>query len=242
MREPVRPRSWWPDLILFAGFVVLTWALYRGHLLALDVRVAAWADDHRPPALDILLQVLNYLGQGGKVLTPVALILAVLVARRRRSVRPLLVFAMAFALTFVTIGPLKIWLDRAAPHFTGPNPEILFNPAASGTLAMSYPSGHVANALVWYAAIAMLLNALLRAYGRTPLSPRAQSALRVLPPVIVFCTTTWLAYHWLTDSVAGLLLGLILARILARVPWDAVALPHLPRGFERPAALTATGR
>lgn len=234
---PVRPRGWWFDLLLLAGFVALTAALAGGHLLAVDERVADWAGDHRPTPLYWVLRVLNYLGQGGQVLMPVAILLAGLVAWRRRSVRPLLVFAAGFVLTAVTIGPLKIWLDRAAPAFKGPDSLVLFNPHASGSLAMSYPSGHVANALVWYGVIALLLGALLRALDRPPLPARAHAALRVLPPAIVFCTTTWLAFHWITDSVAGLLLGLILTRLLARIPWDAIPLPRLPRGLDGPAGL-----
>jgi len=235
-------RGWLPwvvDLALLAGFAALTVALARGHLLPLDERVAEWAGEHRPTPLYVLLRILNYLGQGGQVLMPVALLLAALVARRRRSIRPLLVFAGVFVLTYVTIGPLKIWLDRAAPAFAGPDRLVLFNPHAAGIEAMSYPSGHVANALAWYGVIAVLLNGLLRSLDRPVLSPRAYLALRVLPPAIVFCTTTWLAFHWITDSVAGLLLGLILTRLLARIPWDTIPLPGLPRGIDRPAGLQA---
>lgn len=235
--RPVRSRSWWTDLALLAAFAVLTVALARGHLLTLDERVAHWADANRPTPLYVLLRVLNYLGQGGQVLMPVTLLLAALVTWRRRSIRPLLVFAAGFVLTYVTIGPLKIWLDRAAPGFDGPDRVILFNPAAAGPLSMSYPSGHVANALAWYGLIAVLLDALLRAQDRPALSSRAYAALRILPPAVVFVTTTWLAFHWITDSVAGLLLGLILTRLLARVPWDALPLPALPRGLDRPAGL-----
>jgi membrane-associated phospholipid phosphatase len=170
---------------------------------------------------------------------PVAIVLSALVAYRRRSVRPLLVFAAVFVLAYLTIGPLKIWLDRAAPAFPGPDRLALFNPHASGLAAMSYPSGHVANALAWYGVIAVLLNALLRSLDRPVLSARAYTALRVLPPAIVFCTTTWLAFHWITDSVAGLLLGLLLTRLLTRIRWDDIPLPRLPRGLDRPAGLSA---
>lgn len=214
-RTDQRVRPWWPDVLLLAGFAALTVALARGHLLATDVAVADWADAHRPAPLYWILRVFNYLGQGGQVLMPLAIILAGLAARRLRSIRPLLLFAGGFVLTYVTIGPLKFWLDRAAPHFGGADREILFNPAASGDLAMSYPSGHVANAIVWYFVIVTLLNLVLR----RPLSVRATLVLRVAPPAIVFLTTTYLAFHWITDSVAGLLLGLVLERIMARVPW-----------------------
>jgi membrane-associated phospholipid phosphatase len=223
--------GWWFDVVLLAAFGALTYALARGHLLALDQQVADWADQHRPAALYWLARVLNYLGQGGQVLMPVAIVLAVILAVRRRSVRPLVVFAAAFVLTYVTIGPLKIWLQRAAPHFTGPDRAELFNPAAVGSLGMSYPSGHVANALVWYGVIALLLGALVT------VPPGVRLAVRTVPPVIVFCTTTYLAFHWLTDSIAGLFLGLILTRLMARVRWDRVPLPHLPNGWNRPATL-----
>jgi hypothetical protein len=73
---PVRPRGWWFDLLLLAGFVALTVALARGHLLTLHERVADWAVDHRPTPLYWALRVLNYLGQGGQVLMPIALLLA----------------------------------------------------------------------------------------------------------------------------------------------------------------------
>src|SRR4051812_3042307 len=118
---PVRPRGWWFDLALLAGFAALTVALARGHLLTVDERVADWVDEHRPTPFYVLLRVFNYLGQGGQVLMPVAILLAAAVAWRMRSIRPLLVFLAAFALTYVTIGPLKVWLDRAAPAFDGPD-------------------------------------------------------------------------------------------------------------------------
>jgi membrane-associated phospholipid phosphatase len=230
----VRARTvpgWWFDAVLLAAFAALTFALARGHLLGLDRQVADWADQHRPGVLYWPARVLNYLGQGGQVLMPVAGILGVILVVRRRSVRPLLVLAAAFVLTYVTIGPLKIWLQRAAPHFTGPDRAELFNPAAVGPLGTSYPSGHVANALVWYGVIALLLGALVA------VPPRVHLAIRLAPPVIVFCTTTYLSFHWLTDSVAGLFLGLILTRLMARVAWDSVWLPRLPNGWNGPARL-----
>ncbi|MEV6600581.1 phosphatase PAP2 family protein [Actinoplanes sp. NPDC051346] len=223
----MRVRNWWVELVLLAGFVLLTVALARGHLLALDVAVADWAAEHRPAPLDLTLRVFNYLGQGGQVLMPVAIALAGWAALRLRSVRPLLVFVAAFVLMYLTIGPLKIWLDRAAPAFVGPNREILFNPDASGRYAMSYPSGHLANTVVWYFVIGFLLALVLR----KPLSRRVYLVLRVVPPAIVFVTTTYTGFHWITDSVAGLLLGLVLGRVLARVPWGIE-----PRSTPRPAS------
>ncbi|MGK5679534.1 phosphatase PAP2 family protein [Actinoplanes sp. URMC 104] len=233
---PVK-RSWWLDAVLMAAFVALTVALIRGHLLSLDERVADWALTHQPRVPYWTARVLNYLGQGGQVLMPLSLLLTGLLAWRTRSVRAVFPFAAAFLITYLTIGPLKIWADRAAPRFEGPERVVMHNPYAEGAYAMSYPSGHLGNSLVWYAVLAMLTAALLR----RPLSRRETYAIRVLPVAIVFVTTVYTGFHWLTDSVAGLLLGVVLARLVERIPFDRVPLPAL-RGWERPAGLTPSDR
>jgi membrane-associated phospholipid phosphatase len=228
-----RPKTWWPDLASLAAFVALTALLAAGHLLSFDAAVAEWSDAHRPAPLYWVARVLNYLGQGGQVLMPVSVLLAGILAWRRRSVRPVLLFAGAFVLTYLTIGPLKILFMRAAPASELADRVELFNrDAPAGEYLLGYPSGHVANALIWYGVIAVLLVGL-----RGGLDPRVYAALRLAPPAVVFVTTTYLSYHWITDSVAGLFLGLVLTRLMARMPWDAVPLPRLPGGWERPAGL-----
>jgi membrane-associated phospholipid phosphatase len=66
-------------------------------------------------------------------------------------------------------------------------------------------------------------------------------AVRLGPPLIVFGTTIYTGFHWLTDSIAGVLLGLVLTRIMARIPWDTIPLPRL-NGWERSAGLSPTPR
>jgi hypothetical protein len=65
------------------------------------------------------------------------------------------------------------------------------------------------------------------------LTGRRIPAIRIVPPIVVFGTTTYLAFHWITDSVAGLFLGVVLTRLMARVPWETMPLPRL-MGWERP--------
>ncbi len=226
-------KSWWLDAVLLVAFVAITVALINGHLLGLDERVAHWSLTHQPAVPYWTARVLNYLGQGGQILSPLALLLTALLTWRTRSVRAVFPFVAAYVLTYLTIGPLKIWADRAAPRFEGPNPVIMHNPDAQGAYAMSYPSGHLGNSLVWYAVLAILIAALLH----RPLSRGETYALRVLPVAIVFCTTVYTGFHWLTDSIAGLLLGVVLARVLERIPFDRLPLPEL-RGWERPAGFT----
>lgn len=236
---PVRPAGWWYDALLLGGLVVITVALAAGHLFGLDRAVADWAADHRPPVAYWTAVVFNYLGQG----TPLTLLsagLGGLLAVRLRSLRPLLPPVVAFALTYFTIGPLKVWTARPAPSASVKEPYLppeqtlpLFQDELPLRFAQSYPSGHVANAIVWYGVLALLLAPLLRSFGRT-VPPRLVTVVRIVPPVVVLFTTTYLGWHWLTDSVAGLLLGLLLDRILHRTPWDDLPLPGRLRGWDRP--------
>ncbi|HLL69336.1 MAG TPA: phosphatase PAP2 family protein [Micromonosporaceae bacterium] len=240
--RPVRPAGWWPDAALLLGFVAVTVALVaRTSLLDLDTAVADWCDAHRPRAAYWIARSLNYLGQGGWLLSPLALAVAVLVGYRARSVRPVLPVIAAFLLTYLTIGPLKLWTNRDAATSTIDDPELLFH-VANGR---SYPSGHVVNAIVWYGVFALLLAPVLR--------PAWRRALRVVPPIVVLGTTTYLSYHWVSDGVAAVLLGLLLDRLMRRVPWDAIPLSRVPldrirwgrgasaprslRGWDRPAGL-----
>lgn len=201
-----RAGGWWLDGALLAGFAALTAALAAGWLLDLDTAVSDWVADNQPDPAYWLARGLNFLGNGGP-LTLLCLGIAIVLAVRRRSLWPVAPVPVAFLVTGFVIMPLKLWTDREAPRSTLPDKVELFN-IGDG---LSYPSGHLVNVLVWYGVLALLLAPWL---GRT-----ARRWLRVAPPVIVFCTTVYLNYHWVTDSVAGLLLGVFLDRLLARVPW-----------------------
>jgi membrane-associated phospholipid phosphatase len=131
----------------------------------------------------------------------------------------------AFLLTGVVIESLKLLLDRPAPHAPLPDHVAvrLFAPDAemSGAAtmsrpatsldAMSFPSGHAVNTVVWYGVIALLLAPWL--------SRTANVWLRATPPVVVTVAGTYLGYHWLTDMVAGLALGVPLAHAVTGIRW-----------------------
>lgn len=209
-RSAVVPAGWWFDGLLVAGFAAITAVLAAGLLLGTDLAVRDWCDAHRPGPLYWAARVGNYLGQGG-YLFELSIVVAVALAWRRHSVRPLLPVAAGFALSFGTLTPLKQITDRAAPHAFG-----LAHPERFGSGGQSYPSGHLVNVLIWYGVLALLL---------APWFPTAlRRVIRIVPPCVVTVTTIYLGFHWWTDTVAGLLLGLFLDRLMHRVPWDRLPL------------------
>jgi hypothetical protein len=229
----VEPDSWWFDVALLAGFAALTVALVsKTPILGLDLEVRDFANAHRPPLLFRVAYVLNFLGQGGVVLTPLAAIVAALLALRRHTVRTLLPVIVALIATYCTIGPLKLWTHRSAASKAGPHPEWLFH----DPVGVSYPSGHVVNAIVWYGVLVLLASTLL--------TERQRLAIRYGAPAIVLLTTTYLSYHWVTDGVGAVLIGLFLDRVLRRIPWDAIPLgPALARtGWDRPLGASVAAR
>jgi membrane-associated phospholipid phosphatase len=190
--------------VLLAGFVALTLTLAGGGLLGADLAVAHWVDAHRPPALGRLAAAGNYLGQGG-ILTALAGLVGVGLAVWRRSWRPLALVVTAFVLNFATLTVLKDLTERPAPHSPVPHPERF------GVGGNEYPSGHLVNAIVWYGVLALLLAPWLSTVERR--------VLRVVPPAVLSVTTVYLGFHWLTDTIAGILLGLLLDRLIRRIPW-----------------------
>lgn len=211
-----RRAGWWPEVALLGAFGLLTCALANGLLLDLDLAVRDWSDTHRPRLPHLAARGLNFIGSANLV-APIILGISAVAAIRVRSVRPVLPVIVGFVLAFALIVPLKVLADRAAPHSPAADPVQIFHHAPG----WSYPSGHVANAVYLFGVLVVILDVALRGLGRAELRPVTRRILRVAPPAIVIVTTTYLGFHWLTDGVAGLLLGLLLDRVLWRIPWDA---------------------
>ncbi len=126
---------------------------------------------------------------------PVLLLVALAVAARRRSLRPLLAAAVAVILLVATVIPAKMLIGRLAPG------QLRMQ---SGDLG-AFPSGHTTTATVCYVLAALLLAPQLPAAGRRWL-------LAALPAwcLVVGAALVWRNYHWVTDVVAGWALAAIL--------------------------------
>jgi membrane-associated phospholipid phosphatase len=139
------------------------------------------------PVLTHLALVFNWLGRGlGRALT-LALVGALLLRRRRWLA--LVVFAAAESLAPLLSTLLKALVDRHRP------PDGLVHPVGA-----SFPSGHAAYAGATCVALVLLFT--------TPGTRRRWWwALAGLGVVAMAWSRTYLQVHWLTDVIAGALLG-----------------------------------
>jgi membrane-associated phospholipid phosphatase len=147
------------------------------------------------------LRALTLFGQRGPVLAIALPFTAWLVWRLRRW-EPALRMGAALVLLTAVVYALKLGIARTAP------PE-----DAIGTAdGQSYPSGHLANAVLVWGLMAWL------AARHADVVPRlVRRALRwaaLAGPALVLVGMTLLDYHWLTDFITGAALGAVLLWIV----------------------------
>jgi len=143
----------------------------------------------------------------------VVLVVTTVVAR---SLRPALTVVGTMAANYVVIEVMKFAFGRTSPD-TG---EDLF-----GVNALSYPSGHSANTIIIWT---LLLRIIFGLWGDkiSFLSTPLRRFLLVASLAVVFGgSLVGLNYHWLTDIVAGWLIGIALS-MLAPSPLPAHLQPE----------------
>jgi membrane-associated phospholipid phosphatase len=145
---------------------------------------------------------------------PVAVVLLPFVgwlAWRHRTLRPVLLLAVAGGLLVAAVEGGKLAVRRVPP---GSNP--MWHPA------QSFPSGHVPTAVVCWGLLAWLA----ADYAVPELARRSLAVLRWAAPVLTGAGMLLLDYHWLSDVVAGLALGVLLLAVLHAV--DRLAMRDWP--------------
>jgi membrane-associated phospholipid phosphatase len=172
-------------LLAFVGVIAI---LVPAGPLELD---RSWSEAMRhleTPLLTHLALVFNWLGRGlGRALS---LALVGLLLLRRRRWLALVAFAVAESLAPLLSALLKVLVDRTRP------PDGLVHPVGA-----SFPSGHATYAGATCVALVLLFST----PGTRP--RRWFWALAGLGVVGMAWSRTYLQVHWLTDVIAGTLLG-----------------------------------
>lgn len=212
VRGPVSPGSAGPDrprkfripalsAVLLAGVLLITIDLARGgFILRLDAAVANWTETNRLPELMPIADVVDRIGQRGVAL-PLLFLAAYVLSRRLHTVRPIVLAATGtFFLNFF-VGLIKIATARESPRTGGP--ELFVG-------NMLFPSGHTANVVFVYGLIA----ALMIRYAQVN-AEQSRKLIWSVPLLAVLMTTISLYRHthWLSDLVAGAMMGGVLLQI-----------------------------
>lgn len=202
-------------------------------LAALDQPVLDAAVASRTPVSEQL--VTHFTDLGGTVGMPViAVVVVVVLALRRRSWLPVVLMGIAAAGSVLITVLGKDLAGRARPPVGLAVPPLETSP--------SFPSGHTLNATV-----VLGISAYLVMLGRK--HPR--SRLLVASVVVVFVvgmglSRVWLGHHWLTDVIAGWLVGLawlgaVVTAHRVKVTLDRAQRPPALASTARPASSRATG-
>jgi membrane-associated phospholipid phosphatase len=225
-------------MMVGGGIVVgLLAYLARGNatLASIDSSAARWGNNHATELSTRLLYWVTDLGNWPIV--PLVGLPILLYEWRRAPSRYLLAFMFAvFAGDKLITNGIKDLVDRARPTL---------NPIAA-TLGPSFPSGHSSTAASFYAALALILARRRRARVRALLAGSAGAIA-----VAVAASRVLLDVHWLSDVVAGVMLGwawfalcavafggrrLQFAEPVEGAMARATGEPHDPRSSHRPAA------
>ena len=197
-----RPSRWLLGAALVVAVVVTVDLLGRGVLERMDLRVSevvsAW--DLKDSAAYWPVWAVTQRGGRGFILIVLAGLVGYL-GWRFHTVLPLVRVLLALALLTVVVYSFKYGAGRTAPAYPG---SFFHRDGAS------YPSGHVANAvLMWGVARWQVVQYRLAAWVQ-----QTARVLSVAGPVATGVAMVSLDFHWVTDAVVGAAVGILLLGVV----------------------------
>jgi membrane-associated phospholipid phosphatase len=186
---------------LLAGalaYVILD-IVVEGPLTQLDIVLQRWDGEEWIPELADAAWAYDKLGQRS-VLVPILLAVAGVFARRHRTWRPVVLAMVSFLVLNVVVGAMKLVIGRAETE-TG-SPDVF----AGGVI---FPSGHSSNMVL----SGGLIIYLFWRYAADPPLRRLTVVIAVLT-FFTIVTSLFIGSHWLTDLVAGVLVGGLLLQLV----------------------------
>lgn len=182
--------------LLCLTFVSAQVLMEDGPLIFVDFAVQRLRLEQRWPELYPLAKAFELLGQRGLVYV-IAAIIAGWLAWRARTWRPMIVLAGSLLTLNLVVGATKVLTGRRKP-FTGD-----IGVFEGGII---FPSGHAANVVLTWGVVCYLL---LR-YSQWRFPRRSMTAGVVLASVAMAAASLYLGTHWVTDLLAGGLVGALI--------------------------------
>lgn len=178
----------------------------------LDPTVGAWFVSIRTPFLTALATAATF--SGGLIAIGSLAVLSIIIALLARHPTAALTIAITMAVAGATTLVVKQAIGRPRPSVD----EVLGVPDPQ----FSWPSGHTFNSTVFYG---LLAGFVILATSRALLRALAIGAWLVLT-VAIGASRLYLGYHWLTDVVAGFLLGLVVLALVAIIHEATIRRSH----------------
>jgi membrane-associated phospholipid phosphatase len=193
-----RSRHTWLCAVLLAGVALVTWdVLSYGPLTRLDWATHLYVEKHVRGAWWWLCYAGSLMGNEWVLYVPLGLT-SLIAAAWHRSLRPLAVTAGVCIWLVLFIPLFKIEVSRSWPRS---GVDLMFYPGGS-----EFPSGHDVNAIViWGLFLELLASSSRRAARWLPV--RTRRWLVVVATVAAGLGMVGLDYHWLSDVLAGWMLG-----------------------------------
>jgi len=186
--------------VLATLFLVVTVDVFvQGPLTQLDEVIQRWDGEAEQPELKTAAWVYDKMGQRS-VLVPILLVVAGVFARRHRTWRPVVLAIVSFVALNVVVGAMKLLIGRSETE-TG-DPSVL-------TGGVIYPSGHSSNMVLSGGVVIYFF----WRYAKDP--PLRRLPVPVAALTTLTCVTSlYVGSHWLTDLVAGALVGGLLLQLV----------------------------